>query len=159
MEIADTHSRHCEELMQLAEECRYAHEYGELFTMKGKKHPTGLDEEEFHVVKQHKKLTINSAEVTGQNSDHIVDSDQVQAPVIDGNRKQSDYPHTPHQDAKDCDPRPLANLEGTAIPLQDFRIKKAQINSESITMTSELQNKESLKGRRPQQHSEAHMKK
>ncbi|XP_032894090.1 leucine-rich repeat and IQ domain-containing protein 1 isoform X2 [Amblyraja radiata] len=158
LEIADTHSRHCEELMQLAEECRYAHEYGELSTTQGKKHPTGLDEEEFHVVKQHKKLTINSAEVTGQNSDHIVDSDQVQAPVIDGNRKQSDYPHTSYQDAKDCDPRPLANLEGTAIPLQDFRIKKARINSESIRMTSELQNKESLKGRRPQQHSEANIK-
>ncbi|XP_078273485.1 leucine-rich repeat- and IQ domain-containing protein 1 isoform X2 [Rhinoraja longicauda] len=164
LEIADTHSRHCEELMQLAEECRYSHEYGELYTMKEKKYPTGLDEDDptGHVEKQHKKLTINGAgaEVTGQNSDHIVDSDQVKAPVnhIYGNRKQSDHPHTSYQDAKDCDPRLLANLEETAIPLQDFRIKKGRINSESMRITSELQNKESLKGGRPQQLSEENIK-
>ncbi|XP_051886287.1 leucine-rich repeat and IQ domain-containing protein 1 [Pristis pectinata] len=160
LEIADIHSHHCEELMHLAEECRYAHEYGELCTTEGKKHPNGPDEEEFCCGKQLKKLAINCTKVNSWNTDHIVDSNQVQAADthIYGNRKQSDYSHTVYQDSKDCDPRFLANLEGNATSLQDFRIEQGQTHSESNRMATESQNEASLKRRHQQQISEDKVK-
>ncbi|XP_069760149.1 leucine-rich repeat and IQ domain-containing protein 1 isoform X6 [Narcine bancroftii] len=141
LEIADLHCYHCEELMQLAEECRYAHEYGELCSSEGNKHPN-CDKEEFHGGKQQKMLTINCANVNGQKTDHKVDSVQVQTPVTHKSNKQSNLSHTACQDSKDCNPRLLSVLERTAISLQDFRIKKGQIHSESNRMASESQNKE-----------------
>uniref|UniRef100_UPI00398E3F1F leucine-rich repeat- and IQ domain-containing protein 1 isoform X2 n=1 Tax=Pristiophorus japonicus TaxID=55135 RepID=UPI00398E3F1F len=149
LEITETRCRHCAELMQLAEECRYAHEYGELCITEEKKHPNSLHEEELSVGKPHNKLTINHTKENSQNTDSKVVSDQVQTDVtyISENRKQG----IACQDSEHCDPKLLAQQGRTAISLQDFRIRKGPIHSEYNRIVSEPQNKESLM-RKHQQH-------
>ncbi|XP_067906541.1 leucine-rich repeat and IQ domain-containing protein 1 isoform X2 [Heterodontus francisci] len=156
LDITETRCQHCEELMQLAEECRYAHEYGELCLNEEKKHPNSLHEEELNVGKQQNKLTINHAKENSQNTDRNDVSDQVQAAVtyMSENRKQSDYSHIACQDSEHYDPRLLVNQERTAVSLQDFRTRKDPIHFEYNGIVSEPQNKESLMEKHQQRISE-----
>ncbi|XP_072341233.1 leucine-rich repeat- and IQ domain-containing protein 1 isoform X1 [Scyliorhinus torazame] len=156
LDITETRCQCCEELMQLAEECRYAHEYGELCLTEEKKHPNSLHEEELNIGKQCNKLTISLTKENSQNSDTKVVSDPVQTAVTytSENRKQSDYVPIACQDSEHCDPRLIANQERTAISLQDFRTRKGPIHSEYNRKASEPQNKESLRGKLQQHISE-----
>ncbi|XP_078424687.1 leucine-rich repeat- and IQ domain-containing protein 1 [Cetorhinus maximus] len=153
LDITETRCQHCEELMQLAEECRYAHEYGELCLTEEKKHLNSLHEEELNVGKQCNKLTINHTKENSQNNDRKVVSDPVQTAVTytSENRKQSDYLPIACQDSEHCDPRLIVNQERTAIALQDSRTRKGPIHSEYNRILSEPQNEESLRGKH-QQH-------
>ncbi|XP_067855557.1 leucine-rich repeat and IQ domain-containing protein 1 isoform X3 [Heptranchias perlo] len=159
LEVTEIRCQHCEELMQLAEECRYAHEYGELCITEEKKHPNSLHEEELSVGKQHNKLTINHTKQNSQYTDSRVISDQVQTAVtyFSENRKQSDYSHIACQDSEYYDPRLLANEEGTAISLQDFKIRKGPVHSEYNRIASEPRKEESLMGKHQQHISEGNL--
>ncbi|XP_059834398.1 leucine-rich repeat and IQ domain-containing protein 1 isoform X4 [Hypanus sabinus] len=160
LEIADAYLHHCEELMHLAEECRYAHEYGELCTAEEKEHPNSPVDDEFCFGKQHKNLTINCIKVNSQNTDHVMDCDEVLTPIthIYGKRNQNDYLRTASHDSQDHDPRLFANLKQTSFSLQEFRMRKGQIQPKSNRMASESQNDASLKGRHEQQISEDYIK-
>ncbi|XP_072123586.1 leucine-rich repeat- and IQ domain-containing protein 1 isoform X1 [Mobula birostris] len=160
LEIADAHLRHCEELMHLAEECRYAHEYGELCAIEEKKHSNSPVDEEFCFGKQHKNLTVNCIKVKSQSTDHAMDCDEVLTPVthIYGKRNQNDYLHTASHVSQDYDPRPFANLKQTDFSLQEFRMRKGQNQPKSNRIASGSQNDASLKGRREQQISEDYIK-
>ncbi|XP_048463618.1 leucine-rich repeat and IQ domain-containing protein 1 [Rhincodon typus] len=144
LDITETRCQHCEELMQLAEECRYAHEYGELCLAEQRKHPNSLHEEEFNVEKQCNKLTINHTKENSQNADRKVISDPVQTAVTYASEKikQSDHSHLACQVSEHGDPRLLVNQEGTT--LQDFRTSKSPVYSEYNKIESQPQNKEHL---------------
>ncbi|XP_059508450.1 leucine-rich repeat and IQ domain-containing protein 1 isoform X2 [Stegostoma tigrinum] len=144
LDIIETRCQHCEELMQLAEECRYAHEYGELCLAEQKKHPNSLHEEELNAEKLCNKLTINHTNENSQNADRKVVSDPVQTAVTHASEKikQSDHSHLACQLSEHGDPRLLVNQEGST--LQNFQTTKSPVYSKYNKIESQPQNKEHL---------------
>ncbi|XP_043565629.1 leucine-rich repeat and IQ domain-containing protein 1 [Chiloscyllium plagiosum] len=154
LDITGTRCQHCDELMQLAEECRYAHEYGESCLTEQKKHPNTLHEEELSVEKQYNKLTINHTEGNSQNADRKVVSDPVQTVVTYASEKikQSDQSHLAYQDSEHSDPRLLVNQGGTI--LQDFGTGRSPLYSKYNKVESQQQNKEHVMEKHQQHISE-----
>uniref|UniRef100_A0A4W3GG73 Leucine-rich repeat and IQ domain-containing protein 1 n=1 Tax=Callorhinchus milii TaxID=7868 RepID=A0A4W3GG73_CALMI len=117
LEVVNIRCQHCEELMQLAEECRYAHEFGDLTIAEEKEYSNIHHKGNLSVRNQHKKPATGHANKNSPDTDSQIVSNQVQTSVTHSSesRKESDHSHIMCQDSKHSkDPRVLLNEEGTA---------------------------------------------
>uniref|UniRef100_A0A4W3GHB4 Leucine rich repeats and IQ motif containing 1 n=1 Tax=Callorhinchus milii TaxID=7868 RepID=A0A4W3GHB4_CALMI len=147
LEVVNIRCQHCEELMQLAEECRYAHEFGDLTIAEEKEYSNIHHKGNLSVRNQHKKPATGHANKNSPDTDSQIVSNQVQTSVTHSSesRKESDHSHIMCQDSKHSkDPRVLLNEEGTVTSPEDCRISNDQVHSKHNGKAPGPQTKERL---------------
>eukprot|EP00062_Callorhinchus_milii_P018011 gi/632971057/ref/XP_007901985.1/ PREDICTED: LOW QUALITY PROTEIN: leucine-rich repeat and IQ domain-containing protein 1 [Callorhinchus milii] len=150
LEVVNIRCQHCEELMQLAEECRYAHEFGDLTIAEEKEYSNIHHKGNLSVRNQHKKPATGHANKNSPDTDSQIVSNQVQTSVTHSSesRKESDHSHIMCQDSKHSkDPRVLLNEEGTVTSPEDCRISNDQVHSKHNGKAPGPQTKERLVGK------------